>query len=261
MSRLKRLDLDENQILNLQPIKRLTQLEGLYLGGNKNNQSVSVLTNLTKLKWLSLYDNQIRDIKPLANLKKLEGLWLGNNQIHDVSPLAELASLRTLHIRNNSIRDISPIGGLTKLTDLKLKGNPLQDKSPLSTLKARNPKLELDIEIPPLSPVVHIDPAQRPPMYWVNAEVGTLHRLVADEVENLVPTVKNATSFAVDIAGEKLYWTEKTGEHTGRIRGVSLDGTNVKLVKNLTSVPLNIALDPSSGKIYLTNAWGENPTP
>ena len=118
-------------------------------------------------------------------------------------------------------------------------------------------KTTVDTEIFKPTQVVHVDAAQRPPLYWVDATTGTLHRLIADEVENLLPTVKNATSLAVDMAGGKLYWGEKTGERTGRIRGANLNGRNVKLVKNLTSVPLNIALDPSGGMIYLTNAWGK----
>ena len=109
----------------------------------------------------------------------------------------------------------------------------------------------------PPAPVVAVEASQRPPMYWVDAKVGTLHRLVNDKVENILPNVQNATSLAVDVAGGKLYWTEKTGDRTGRIGGANLDGTHVKLVKNLTSVPHGIALDSVNGKIYLTNAWGK----
>ena len=258
LTQLRRLGLDENKINDIRPLSGLTHLEGLYIGGNQiNNSGVELLTKFKQLKWLSLYSNQISDIKPLANLTKLEGLWLTHNQIRDVSPLAGLANLRTLHIENNSIRDISPLAELTKLEDLKLGENPITDKSPLRTLKDRNPKLKVDIEIPPLSPVVHLEAAQRPPIYWVGATTGTLHRLVGDEVENLIPTVKNATSLAVDMAGGKLYWTERTGERTGRIGRANLDGTNVKLVKKLTSVPYGITLDPVNGKLYLTNAYGK----
>ena len=107
------------------------------------------------------------------------------------------------------------------------------------------------------APVVAVEASQRPPMYWVDADAGTLHRLVGDEVENLAPNVKNATSLTVDRAGGKLYWTEKTGDRTGRIRGANLDGIHVKLVKNLTSVPHGITLDTVNGKLYLTNAWGK----
>ena len=109
----------------------------------------------------------------------------------------------------------------------------------------------------PPAPVVHVGLSERPPMYWVNTDDGTLHRLVGDEVENLTSSVQNATDLAIDRIGGKLYWTEKTSHRTGRIRRANLDGTNVKLVKNLTSVPYSIALDTANGKIYLTNAWGK----
>ena len=108
-----------------------------------------------------------------------------------------------------------------------------------------------------ITPVVQVGASERPPMYWINVNSGTLHRLVGAEVENLVPGVRNATGLAMDVAGSKLYWTERTGDSTGRIRRANLDGRNVQLVKNLTSVPQGIALDAANGKIYVTNAWGK----
>ena len=108
-----------------------------------------------------------------------------------------------------------------------------------------------------ITPVVQVGASERPPMYWINVNSGTLHRLVGTEVENLVPNVRNATGLAMDVAGSKLYWTERTGDSTGRIRRANLNGTNVRLVKNLTSVPQGIALDAANGKIYVTNAWGK----
>ena len=98
---------------------------------------------------------------------------------------------------------------------------------------------------------------QRPPMYWMDAEAGTLHRLVGAKAEVLVPSVRNVTSLAVDMAGGSLYWTEKTSDRTGKIRRANLDGTNVQLVEDLTSVPHSIAIDTTNDKLYLTNAWGK----
>ena len=113
-------------------------------------------------------------------------------------------------------------------------------------------------ETPDSTAVVHVNaPAQRPPMYWVDAEAGTLHRLVGDAVENLIPHVQKAKSLTIDRTAGTLYWTEKTGNSTGNIQRANLDGTNVRLVKELTSVPLDIALDTVAGKLYLTNAWGK----
>ena len=95
-------------------------------------------------------------------------------------------------------------------------------------------------------------------MYWIDTAKGTLHSLVGREVASLVPSVDNAMSLAVDTINEKLYWAEKTSNRTGRIRRANLDGNpNVQLVKDLTSVPLDIALDTVNRKIYLTNAWGK----
>ena len=95
------------------------------------------------------------------------------------------------------------------------------------------------------------------PMYWIDTNSGTLHRLVGTEVENLLSSVRNATSFIVDAADGRIYWGEKTSNKAGRIRSASLDGTNVQLVKKLTSVPFSIALDASGKQIYLTNSRGK----
>ena len=97
----------------------------------------------------------------------------------------------------------------------------------------------------------------RPPMYWIDKAKGTLDSLVGPEVESLVPSVHNAISLAVDTINEKLYWAEKTDNRTGKIRRANLDGRKVQLVKDLTSVPLDIALDTVNRKIYLTNSWGK----
>ena len=115
---------------------------------------------------------------------------------------------------------------------------------------------DLDGEIYLKTPV-QIAPGKYPPLYWTDAKIGTLHRLVGDKVENPVPRVQNAISLAVEAATGKLYWTEKTGNRTGKIQGANLDGTNLQLVKNLTSVPLGIAIDTVSGKLYLSNTWGK----
>jgi len=113
---------------------------------------------------------------------------------------------------------------------------------------------DLDGEIY-LKTVVQVAPGKYPSLYWVDTKTDTLHSLVDKEVKHLVPGIQNVTSLAVDAAGEKLYWTEKTGKRTGKIQSVNLDGTNRQLVRNLTSAPSDIALDTTTGKLYLTNTW------
>ena len=108
-----------------------------------------------------------------------------------------------------------------------------------------------------LSSVTFTANGTRPPMYWIDKNNGTLHRSMGATIENLVPSVQNATSLAVDVAGEKLYWTEKTSDRTGKIQRANLDGANVQLIKSLTSVPRAITIDTVNGKLYLTNSWGK----
>ena len=254
---LKELGLDLNPIQDITPLANLTQLRWLLIGGSAISD-FTPLANLNQLEGLSLWDSNIGEVTLLADKTKLTHLWLGGNNISDIAPLTNLTQLKVLELRGNQIRDVKPLANLKKLEELFLRGNPIQDASPLRTLLKQNPNLKLDIEIPPPSPVVLLEAAQRPPLYWIGTKTGTLHRLIGDEVENLAPKVKNVTKLAVDAAGGKLYWTEKTGERTGRIQRANLDGNpNVQLVKNLTSVPLDIALDAANGKIYLANAWGK----
>ena len=104
---------------------------------------------------------------------------------------------------------------------------------------------------------VLIAESQRPPMYWVDADVGTLQSLTGSSVARLVPNVQNATSVAVDMAGNKVYWAEQTGNNSGRIRRANLNGTSVQLVRELTSAPYRIALDATNGKLYLTSSRGK----
>ena len=115
---------------------------------------------------------------------------------------------------------------------------------------------DLDGEIY-LKVVVQVAPGKYPSLYWIDAKIGTLQRLVDTEVKNLVSEAQNATSLTVDTATEKLYWTEETSPQTGKIQSANLDGTNVELVKDLTSAPLDIALDTVGEKLYLSNAWGK----
>ena len=115
---------------------------------------------------------------------------------------------------------------------------------------------DLDGEIY-LKTIPKVEPGEYPPLYWIDTKIGNIQQLVDAEVKNLVSEAQNATSLTIDITNEKLYWTEKTSNRTGKIQRANLDGTNVQLVKDLTSAPLDISLDTVDGKLYLSNAWGK----
>ena len=246
-TQLRELGLGRNQIKNYAPLGRLPKLKTLYLWGN-NIRDLNVLPPMPQLEFLDLNWNQISDLNPLAEFTSLKELWLQGNQLADTSTLFQLHNgtfppdeeVEVTEERDNADRAYTLL--IFQSLDLKVRVNP--------DVKVYAKRL-------PPAPIVHVDAAQRPPLYWIDTDNGTLHRLVGIKVETLVPNVKNATSLAVDIAGRKLYWAEKTSDRTGRIRGANLDGTGVQLVKDLTSVPYGIVLDAADGKIYLTNGWGK----
>ena len=96
---------------------------------------------------------------------------------------------------------------------------------------------------------------QHPAIYWSDNVNRTLHRFTGEGVENLLPSVQNATSVTMDVEKNKLYWTERTGDHSGRIQRANLDGSNVEQVRSLKSAPLHITLDTANEKLYLINSW------
>ena len=188
----------------------------------------------------------------------MEVLDLSGNQIRDINFLVKLTQLEQLWLSENQISDIRPLIGLTKLQTLNLKNNPILNTAPLQTLHQNNPTLELDIDIAQGPVVRNVPPPSPPVMYWIDAEQGSLYHTTRTNIKKLMPSVRNATSFVVDVTGGKLYWSEKTSKRSGRIRSANLTGKpNIQVVKELTSVPLDIAIDATGGKIYLMNSWGK----
>ena len=108
----------------------------------------------------------------------------------------------------------------------------------------------------PPSPTTLIDVSDRPPMFWVETNAGTLHRLTGNSVEHLIPSVQNATSIAVDTVSGKIYWIEQLSGSSGKIQRANIDGSDFEVIKRLTGAPQSIAIDSTNGKIYLTNGRG-----
>lgn len=123
------IDLSNNQITDITPLKNLTNLTTLGLSANQIID-ITPLKNQTNLSDLYLFENQIIDITPLENLTNLTILNLGCNQITDIVPLKNLTNLTYLELTENQITDISPLKNLIKLNGLYLESNQITDYSP-----------------------------------------------------------------------------------------------------------------------------------
>jgi len=148
LSKLQTLDLGYNNIVNLETsnFHKLDKLNltNLYLDHNSIEldngteirlSDLTILNQLTKLQRLSLVDNTITDLSPLKKLTKLEFLDLSENKIIVLNELEKLTSLKELNLRQNQLQDISAIKSLSALEYLNLHSNPtLQNISALSSL-------------------------------------------------------------------------------------------------------------------------------
>ena len=137
-TRLKKLDLSNNNISDLTPLKGLIKLEILDLSENKIT-SIQSLEKLTNLKALEISNASIRDWRPLYNKSQLKCLYLESCNIKDLKPLESLFehlhnSLGYLSLRDNLITDIAPLSKLTNLLYIDLCENQITDVSPLQAL-------------------------------------------------------------------------------------------------------------------------------
>ena len=248
MQRLTELYVGDSKVTNITGLEYATQLSLLNLGRNQIN-SYAPLAQLPKLRTLYLWGNGINDLSVLPPMPQLEFLDLNWNQVSDLSPLAGFTSLKELWLQGNELTDTSTLFQLHNGTfppaeevqvmekrdqvnrvfmlltfqslDLNVRVNPNVKifQSLNSFQEIQQPVLVTDEIVEKSVPVtdVIIEGTAHPPMYWINTRTWTLHSLVDTEVENLLPRVRNVTGFALDVTGNKLYWTEKTGNRTGKI--------------------------------------------
>jgi Leucine-rich repeat (LRR) protein len=150
---LASLDLSENEIVDLGPIKDLKNLQQLILPKNRI-KDLSPLASLTALQYLDLNANDVEDVSPLQGLSKLTTLYLSQNRITDLSPVGRLTKLWSLYLDRNLVSDLSPLKELKWLSSLGLRGNSVSDLSPLAGLtELRSLFLEKN-RIADLSPLV-----------------------------------------------------------------------------------------------------------
>jgi sugar lactone lactonase YvrE len=95
-------------------------------------------------------------------------------------------------------------------------------------------------------------------MYWTqsNGTVGKIQKANLDgsNVQDVVPNLASPRGIALDVEGNKIYWTDFV---TKKIQRANLDGTGVQdlVTANLTS-PVSIGLDIPNQKMYWVDFGG-----
>ncbi|KAG5325207.1 LRC49 protein, partial [Pseudoatta argentina] len=86
----------------------------------------SNLSQLTKLVFLDLYDNQIEKVCDFDFLENLRVLLLGKNRIRKIEGLKQLLKLEVLDLHGNQIQQIMGLENLSSLKVLNLAGNNIK---------------------------------------------------------------------------------------------------------------------------------------
>lgn len=150
LKNLRVLNLIDNQVQDVTPLKNLTKLQVLSLRNNEITDladiNLAALKSLPELKSLSLRHNVVRhgdssqtrisNIEVLKDFNQLEKLELRDNHIRDITSLQKLVNLRVLDISQNPLAEgnITPLKGLTNLRELNLRETGIKDLSPLKNM-------------------------------------------------------------------------------------------------------------------------------
>lgn len=123
-------------VKSLEDLIHFPYLEKLTLE-NIAAMEVTVLSNLTKIKHLSITNAQLSldSLKAIGTLKNLETLTLANCGLSTISHLENLTQITKLDLTGNTLRNINVFSGYTMLKELYMSNNALTDLDALSGLK------------------------------------------------------------------------------------------------------------------------------
>ncbi|XP_073733396.1 leucine-rich repeat-containing protein 49 isoform X2 [Callorhinus ursinus] len=121
---LRLLNFQHNFITRIQNISNLQRLIFLDLYDNQIEE-ISGLSTLRSLRVLLLGKNRIKQISNLENLKSLDVLDLHGNQITKIENVSHLCDLRVLNLARNLLSHVDNLNGLDSLTELNLRHNQI----------------------------------------------------------------------------------------------------------------------------------------
>jgi hypothetical protein len=141
LRKLRHIDLSQNLITSLRPIRALPSLETI----NCSNNNLKVLDGLEECPQLSSIiaaDNQIATIGDLRSLSRLRTLGLRGNTLCSIAALPHHlpAGLHSLDVANNelgNLHDLRYVSSLMELRRLDLRANPLTSMSHMQNINYR----------------------------------------------------------------------------------------------------------------------------
>ena len=123
--------LKELSITNIRINDKIVELIGAYSEMEKLTlsgcglSSISKLEALTKLEYLDLSNNTLRNISLIGTMPGMKELYLGHNSITSIDHIASLTNIEKLDISYNAVSDLSGLKQMKNLTDLNAGHNQI----------------------------------------------------------------------------------------------------------------------------------------
>ncbi|MEM7370210.1 MAG: leucine-rich repeat domain-containing protein [Bacteroidota bacterium] len=124
----------QDQLDNLEPLSKMTQLKELNLSGT-NVYDLVPLRNLTRLESLDISYSQIDDLSPLKFAIGLKDLNISNSPLLDLTPLTFFPQLKSLNCSYTDISDLQVISSLSQLRELNFQNTQVESIAPLAPLE------------------------------------------------------------------------------------------------------------------------------
>ena len=193
---LQELSLVNNRVMvpDLSIFSKLTKLTDLSIRATDKVTSLDAISNLTSLKYLTMYGSKISDLSGLRKLTNLISLNItAMDKVTSLDAIKGLSGLKILKIGGSRISDFSPLSGLSKLGDLDIGVADGVDVSKLTTMSGLGSVSLEGGKISDLSPLNSISRLQR------------LYVKAADNVTDL-SSISNLTHLMeLHISGSNIY--------------------------------------------------------
>ena len=232
---LESLTLTNCALSTVSHFENLTKLKYLDLTGN-TLRNIEVFQNYTELEELYMNSNALMDLTPLSGLKNLTILDVSQNALESIDPIFGLTELKSVVANNNAISVIDGIGALVNLQVLDLTQNGLKDISPLAGCKSLTElKIAYNIisditVLGGLPSIVRLDASnnkiQKLPTFTAEHQLGSLV-ISYNDLENINALSVLPSIYLVDIDHNPRVTTLNPLKYASKLTKVNCFGTKV----------------------------------
>ena len=216
-----KMSLFDSRTETLPNITHAEDLVTLYLRGTKVADLEPIRFN--QLRNLCIEDSPVRDLSPLE-LSNFEQIGLINLPCDDLSPLKKMDQTTYLEVSGLPITDLSPISSMAELRTLILTGHRVRDFSVVSSLTNLH---TVGISNLSQSDLVHLANLPIRTLMLPNSKITDLSGLAIADLQRLR---------WLDLANSEIENIELL-KHCTSLEGLSLEGTKVRDISVLSSLP------------------------